>query len=61
MQKQFYKCFSYNLKRFIEIHGIKALSSGVHPTTHKKYFVYEVDEELSRVLTIWTQNKQDKE
>lgn len=60
MQKQFYKCFSYNLKRFIEVHGIRAISRGVHPKTNKTYFVYEINEELSRVLSTWSANKENK-
>lgn len=55
--KKYYKCFSYNLKKFIGVHGIKPLSSGVHQETGKTYFVYEMNQELSRILTIWTENK----
>lgn len=57
MQKEYYKCFSLNLKRFIEAHNIKEISQGVHPVTKRKYFIYELNQELSHVLTDWTLRK----
>lgn len=55
--KQYYKCFSFNLKKFIGVHGIKPVSSGVHKETNKTYFIYEMTPELSQILTRWSTNK----
>lgn len=51
----FYKCFSINMLRFIKIHGIKAVSKGVHPNG-KTFWVFEMTDELSNVLKRWTEN-----
>lgn len=55
--KQYYKCFSLNLKKFIDVHGIKPLSNGIHPVTKRTFYVYEMTDELSKILTRWSQNK----
>ena len=54
---EYYKCYSINLKNWIAVHNIYPLSSGVHPITNKVYYVYEITDELSLVLTAWTNNK----
>lgn len=46
--------------RFIKAHGIKPVSKGVNKNTDKTFWVFEVTDELSKVLTTWTNNKQDK-
>lgn len=52
----FYKCFSINQHRFLKINGLKAVSKGVHPNG-KTFWIYEVTDELSRLLTLWSNNK----
>lgn len=54
---KYYKCFSPNLKRFIDVHGVRYLSKGTHHETGKTFFVYEMNNELSNILTAWTKNK----
>ena len=56
-KKEYYKCFSLNLKRFIAVHGIRHISKGIHPETNKVFFIYEMTPELSEILTTWTNNK----
>ncbi len=59
MNKYFY-CYSYPLKEFLRENGIKSIVSGIHPTTNKKYWVFERDENknLDLLLTQWSQRKQ---
>ncbi|MGB3160372.1 MAG: DUF5659 domain-containing protein [Carnobacterium sp.] len=51
---KYYKCFSINMLRFIKIHGIRAVSKGVH-ANGKTYWVFEETEELSEVLYKWSE------
>lgn len=51
-----YKCFSINQLRFIKIHGIKAVSKGVH-SNGKTFWIFEMTDELSDVLTRWTEER----
>lgn len=60
MKQQYYKCFSINLLRFIKVHGIRPVSKGVHPNG-KSFWIFEMNEELSKVLTTWTENKKRKD
>lgn len=57
VKREYYKCYSHNLKNFIAVHNIYPISSGVHPVTDKVFHVYEVTDELSKVLTAWTTNR----
>lgn len=57
MEKEFYKCYSWRLKRFIQTHGIYPISSGINANTDKVYHIYEMTDELSRVLTNWSKHK----
>lgn len=43
--------------RFIKAHSIKPVSKGINPNTGKTFWVFEMTEELSQVLTTWTNNK----
>jgi hypothetical protein len=59
MKQMYYKCFSINQLRFIKIHGIKPVSKGIHPNG-KTFWVFDMNDELSAVLTTWTKNKVNK-
>lgn len=52
--KKYYKCCSYDLKNFISIHGIYAVSIGIHPKTKKIFYIYEISEELMHLLGTWS-------
>ena len=56
VQTKYYKCFSFNLKRFLSANGVKYMSKGTHENGNT-FYVYKVTEELSRLLTIWSDNK----
>ena len=52
MNRYFY-CYSYPLKEFIKVHGIRFITAAVNMNTHKKYWVFEDTEELNRLLEAW--------
>lgn len=56
-KKSYYKLFSINLLRFIKLHGFRPISKGVHPVTGKGYWIFEMNDDLSQVLTTWSKNR----
>lgn len=56
---KYYKLFSINMLRFIKAHGIRPVSKGLHPNG-KTFWIFEITDELSKVLTTWTNNKVTK-
>ena len=57
--QEYFKCYSYNLKNFIEAHGIYPISSGVNPKTNKVFHLFTMTDELSRILHNWSNNKKN--
>lgn len=57
-KEEFYKCYSYNLKNFINAHGVYSVSSGVNPKTNNVYHIFMLNDELSKILTAWTRKKE---
>lgn len=55
--KEFYYCYSYPLKYFLISGGEFSIVSGIHPKTNKKYWVFEKNEKLDRLLTEWQSRK----
>ena len=56
MNKYFY-CYSWPLKDFLINNGQISLVSGRHPTTNKKYWVFDGTQELNDLLTEWKLRK----
>lgn len=54
---EYYRCFSVPMLRFIRAHGINPVSKGTHPSTEKTFWLFEMDDDLSRVLKTWSKNK----
>ena len=52
MDKYFY-CYSYPLKEFLIANGQISIVAGRHPTTNKKYWVFNGTTELNDLLTEW--------
>ena len=52
MNKYFY-CYSWPLKEFLRNNGQHSIVSGKHPSTDKKYWVFEGTEKLNNLLTEW--------
>lgn len=59
-EQRYFKCYSWRLKNFISAHGIYPISSGVNGQTNKVYHLYEMTDELSRILTNWSKNRGNK-
>ena len=57
VKAKFYSCYSINMLRFIKAHSIRPVSKGVNHNTGKTFWVFELTDELSVVLTKWTNNK----
>lgn len=53
----FYRCFSLNQMRWLKACGQSYLYTKQHKDTGRTYFVYQETEELSELLTMWTNNK----
>ena len=54
---KYYKNYSIPQKQFLAANGVKPLSEGIHPRTKKTFQVYELDSNLSRLLTAFTEAK----
>lgn len=54
---KYYYCYSYPLKAYIMNCGEKYIVKGVHPESHKKYWVFERNETLNDLLEKWKNNK----
>lgn len=58
---KFYTCYSINLLRFIKTHNIRYISKFIHKTTNKTAWVFELNNELADILTIWTKVTRNKQ
>lgn len=52
INKQYY-CYSYPLKNFLIISGLKMVGNGFHLNTKKKYWVFNRCNKLDQLLTEW--------
>lgn len=59
-EQEYFKCYSWKLKQFIATHSIYPISSGINSHTDKVYHVYEMTDELSRILHNWSKHKKTK-
>lgn len=57
MNKKYYYCYSHPQKDFLITNGLMYVIKGIHPDTQKRYWVFERNDELSVLLTKWTNNK----
>lgn len=56
MNKYFY-CYSYPLKKFLLDNNQVNIVAGIHPTTKKRYWVFEGNLELNNLLDKWKTRK----
>lgn len=54
---RFYQCYSINMLRFIKAHNIKHISKFINKDTGKTAWVFEITDELDKVLTKWSTMK----
>ena len=52
MNRYFY-CYSWPLKEFLLNNGQISIVAGKHPTTNKKYWVFNGTQELNNLLSEW--------
>jgi hypothetical protein len=57
MENTIYRCFSIPLMKFIKSHGIEPNFKAVHPVSKKLFWTYSMSDDLSVVLTKWTESK----
>lgn len=56
MNKYFY-CYSWNLKKFLNSNNEESIVSGLHPNTKKKYWVFERNNNIDKLLSEWQLRK----
>ena len=56
MNRYFY-CYSYPLKEFLRENGHRYITSSVNPKTMKKFWVFEGNVELNKLLEEWKVRK----
>jgi hypothetical protein len=54
--RKLYPCFSPNLRKFLEEHGIAPVKTAIHENSKTIWF-FVVTDEVSALLTEWTKNK----
>lgn len=52
MNRYFY-CYSYPLKEFLLINGLRYITHSVNANTQKKFWLFEGTVELNRLLDKW--------
>lgn len=53
-QSKLFPCYSIPLRDFLSKNGIKYELVGLHPKTHKMFWVYIKDEELNKLTLEWS-------
>ena len=53
----YYKCYSIPLKRFLAANEVWPISEGINQKTQRNFWVYVLDNELSELLTLFTEAK----
>ena len=56
MDRIFY-CYSKPLKDFLILNGQNYFSKAIHEKTNKKYWMFFHNEELDKLLILWSKNK----
>lgn len=54
---KYYYCYSYNQKNYLIRNGEYVIVKGIHPDTNKRYWVFERNDNLDKLLTQWQLNK----
>lgn len=58
-KRKLYPCFSPNLRKFLEEHGVAPVKTAVHEN-NKTIWFFVVNDDVSKLLTEWTNNKPNK-
>lgn len=52
-----FPCYSWNLVQFLNSHGLKYKLIGLHPDTHKKFWIFIRTEQLNKLLDEWKETR----
>ena len=53
-QSKLFPCYSIPLRDFLASHGVRYELVGLHPETHKMFWVYIKDEKLNTLTSEWS-------
>lgn len=56
-----YNCFSLTQLKYIKSNGIEPIHKMIHSETKKTFWIFEMNDKLSRVLTEWTELRKHRE
>ena len=59
-KKKYYRCFSRNLKEFLEDNGEEVRVKGINPDDGRTFWLFERKNGLDRVLTLWSSKSNKK-
>lgn len=52
-----YCCYSLNLRNFLYQNGVRYELAAKNPNSGNLFWIYIKDEQLDKLLTLWTANK----
>lgn len=56
-QSKLFPCYSIPLRDFLASHGVRYELVGLHPKTHKMFWVYIKDEKLNILTSEWSKRE----
>ena len=56
-QSKLFPCYSIPLRDFLTSHGVRYELVGLHPETHKMFWVYIKDEKLNIFASEWSKRE----
>lgn len=56
---ELYCCYSLNLRKFLYNNGVKYKLAALNPNSESLFWVYIKNDELDRLLSEWSANKQN--
>lgn len=57
MYNKYYYCYSYPQKKFLMDNGEYVIVKGINPNSKKRYWVFEKNDKLDKLLTEWQTRK----
>lgn len=58
MNVELYCCYSLNLREFLYNNGLRYKLAALNPNSKSLFWVYVKTDELDKLLTEWSENKQ---
>ena len=57
MNNKYYYCYSYPQKKYLMDNGEYIIVKGINPNSQKRYWVFEKNDKLDKLLTEWQTRK----